>query len=318
MPQFKNWLDTDETTELALYKRSIELRRLVEEVHVSARTNIDKSQQVQREVQDDNSPHIIPKSLESGTKVVVINPGIKGKLDSRYTGPYTIDGQAKNTNYWLKNAKGVRMKKSFPIDQLKILNEGVEELERDDEFEIENIVNDRVRNGLKEYLVKWKNYDDIHNTWVKETDFYTTECIQEYLENKQKKELIASVFVNNYMEYNKIIYHNWSAVIVITFLCLFVSYVQSTTLNGKFKYCSVSGNSPLLNTIDLCEEPDRGIVRRPEKYHILSKRSSIISGKGYLCTKTEIRITTYETFLSDTYKIEEKHHCMCLLKFVMN
>lgn len=35
-------------------------------------------------------------------------------------------------------------------------------------YEVENIVNVRIRKGKKEYEVKWKGYDSAENTWEPE------------------------------------------------------------------------------------------------------------------------------------------------------
>lgn len=44
------------------------------------------------------------------------------------------------------------------------------QLPSDTEFEIEKIVASRKRRGVVEKLVKWKGYEDLHNSWIKEKD----------------------------------------------------------------------------------------------------------------------------------------------------
>ena len=39
--------------------------------------------------------------------------------------------------------------------------------EEGEEFIVERIVNHRIRNGRKEYLLAWKGYPEEENTWVK-------------------------------------------------------------------------------------------------------------------------------------------------------
>ena len=37
--------------------------------------------------------------------------------------------------------------------------------EEEEEYVVEKVVDKRIRNGRKEYLLKWKNYPDSENTW---------------------------------------------------------------------------------------------------------------------------------------------------------
>lgn len=41
--------------------------------------------------------------------------------------------------------------------------------EEAEEFIVERIVNHRIRNGRKEYLLQWKGYTEEENTWVIDT-----------------------------------------------------------------------------------------------------------------------------------------------------
>lgn len=49
-----------------------------------------------------------------------------------------------------------------------------------DAYEVERILKHRVRNGRMEYLVRWVGYSKSDDSWVRESDFNTTECIDDY------------------------------------------------------------------------------------------------------------------------------------------
>lgn len=48
------------------------------------------------------------------------------------------------------------------------------------EYEIEKIVDHRVRAKKREFLVQWKNYSAKHNSWSKEADLNCTQLLAEY------------------------------------------------------------------------------------------------------------------------------------------
>ena len=51
---------------------------------------------------------------------------------------------------------------------------------KDTLYEVEAIIGDNGKVGHREYLVKWKNYDSTHNSWVKAGDFTDTDIINKY------------------------------------------------------------------------------------------------------------------------------------------
>lgn len=71
-----------------------------------------------------------------------------------------------------------------------------EEIE-EGEYIVEKILNHRINNGKRQYLLKWKNYDESENTWENEENLNCKELLEEYFknhkdeiasqENKQKK-----------------------------------------------------------------------------------------------------------------------------------
>ena len=55
-----------------------------------------------------------------------------------------------------------------------------EEEEEEDVYEVEAIIGHRIRNGKKQYLLKWKSFNDSDATWEDEDSLNCPELLAEY------------------------------------------------------------------------------------------------------------------------------------------
>lgn len=68
------------------------------------------------------------------------------------------------------------------IDNEDIDMEIKKELNDDDVYELENILQHKIVDGIRYYYVKWKGYPVSQNSWIPEYNFVETDILREYLE----------------------------------------------------------------------------------------------------------------------------------------
>ena len=151
MNGFERWVDRNEEDSLELMKRAAQIKKQYEVDIPKAKQNVIESQAQNRKTQDKSS-NIILDSIEPNTKVFIRVAMIQGKLEPRYRGPYTVVRRTKKGNYILKNNQGIEMKQSYPLNKLKIVPDTV--TDHHEFLDIEKILDNRTRRGVKEYLVK--------------------------------------------------------------------------------------------------------------------------------------------------------------------
>jgi len=73
-----------------------------------------------------------------------------------------------------------------PIDQLKVIQREPGPVDAmENIFEVNKIVNHRIRDGAKEYLVDWRGYDE--RTWEPETNILDERPVIEYWKRLRMK-----------------------------------------------------------------------------------------------------------------------------------
>lgn len=62
-------------------------------------------------------------------------------------------------------------------------------LKKDEFYEVEEILQDKIENEKIIFLVKWKDWPHSSNSWVTENDMSSSDMIREYNESKEAKRL---------------------------------------------------------------------------------------------------------------------------------
>ena len=109
------------------------------------------------------------------------------KMQQRWEGPFRIVNYDKDTKgYSLECIDGKTIDMKVPIARLKVIPG---ETDLSEIYEVEKILNDRGKSGAKEYLVKWKYYDE--TSWVPATQFLADDVIREYNAGRRKSSRIS-------------------------------------------------------------------------------------------------------------------------------
>ena len=93
------------------------------------------------------------------------------KLDHQKIRPFTIEEKIKQVNYCLKLPESIKwIHPQFHILLLKPAPKNTRtqrniKIKSKDEYEVKRILNYKQVSGWPYYLVKWKGYDTLENTW---------------------------------------------------------------------------------------------------------------------------------------------------------
>ena len=133
--------------------------------------------------------NILEHDLAPGTCVMILDPtyikspGTRPKEHARYLGPYYVVKRSLHGPYVLRDATGEIYDRQVPIDQMKVTKAAKWDIQyhnRDDMYQIDKIVKDKMIDGIKHYLIKWSGYSHKENTWEPYTTITDKKLIQKY------------------------------------------------------------------------------------------------------------------------------------------
>ena len=175
-------------------EKDVPRQKKMEIIHNEIRNELEWTKDLQKRYYDKNRVEAI--TLKEGEKVYLRrrNMGEKrfnirtqrrsSKFDYRKLGPFLVKRCLDYDNYELKLPDRMKIHPVFHISLLsKTVNQENEEnieVHNEDEFEVERIINKRIRKGQVEYLIKWLGYDISETTWEPTKNLFCPDKIQEF------------------------------------------------------------------------------------------------------------------------------------------
>ena len=124
---------------------------------------------------------LLPSAFPSGSTVMITDHTRANKFEPKYIGPYIVVRRSRGGAYVLKDMTGDQLDRRVPPDQMKLLHRTARQKDTDEPtYEVESVIDHRGNPGQYEYFVKWKNYNDEHNSWEPAVNFLDDKCIQDY------------------------------------------------------------------------------------------------------------------------------------------
>ena len=175
---FNEPVQTFATGEDQLVNRARELKLLVENSRTLAQHRIKAGQEAAVGRRDSKNAGKI-ESLPIGSYVYKEVPGLLGKLQARYVGPYRIVDRTSLGNYVLVSNSGTRLREATPISKLKKCT-----VDNEESYEVERILEHRKIGKAFQYFVKWLGYSNADCSWINEEDFEDPGTVRNYWRQK--------------------------------------------------------------------------------------------------------------------------------------
>ena len=145
-----------------------------------------------------NQRHVPAPEYQPGDRVYLDASDIKTtrpsqKLAHRFLGPYTVVQKVARNAYKLDLPPS--MKRLHPVfNVVKLLPAPVDPIlgrqpdpppppelvDGEEHYELESVLDSRLRHNRLEYLVKWKGYGYEHNSWVLDRDMAATDLVNKF------------------------------------------------------------------------------------------------------------------------------------------
>ena len=103
------------------------------------------------------------------------------KLEPRHEGPFKSVRRNRGGSYALMDHDGTLLRRDYTPSQLIPVPKPASPIDTDAIFTVEQVLDHRLQGpGSYEYLVKWRGFDESHNSWEPSSSFFDISSITNY------------------------------------------------------------------------------------------------------------------------------------------
>ena len=177
--------------------------KIVSLIFPAINERVKEKKSAQREQLDKTRKKLETAELLAGSIVFIrdplyiANPALRPVTMPPFIGPYTVVRRTQNGPYILKDATDSELARHVNIDQMRVVFRANPPPDHDlvvlpivleSAYTIEQIIGERMNEGVQEYKVKWKSYPLSEATWEPVTQFDDFFCIEKFWKARMMKE----------------------------------------------------------------------------------------------------------------------------------
>ena len=155
-------------------------KRVLQDIYPTVDDMVQNTRAKQAKKADDK--HRPQQQLEVGVTVMARNLTKASKHEQDWLGPYKVKEVTSTGSYILTD--GINNDIRRARQDMKRLRDSKDE-HNDEVYEVETILDHRMKGIKKEYLVKWKGFSSKDNTWEPESNFRDDDIVKKYWKNQR-------------------------------------------------------------------------------------------------------------------------------------
>jgi len=118
-----------------------------------------------------------------GSYVMVIDPVRSSKNEPFYIGPFKVLRRNQGGAYQLLDTDNTLFPRNVAPSAMKLTR--INPIDDEASYVVDKILDHKGSPSSREYLVKWKHFDDSFNAWIPTTNFDDLSVIDKYWSDKQ-------------------------------------------------------------------------------------------------------------------------------------
>ena len=115
--------------------------------------------------------------------VMTVDTTKGNKLAPHYESPFKVLRHTKGGSYILQDMAGALLSRNYPPSAMKLISQ--DPIHAGDSYEVEAILDHWDVDNKREYLVKWRGYNEDQNTWEPFDNFDDVSIIHKYWERRR-------------------------------------------------------------------------------------------------------------------------------------